>query len=782
MTVTTFGLSVPEAISRFRDFAEMELKQNKTYNSATRQLLEDKAKELGVQLSAAVSIIEASVRKYVNPEFVPQIRPGSVYSIAFSPDGHFALSGNDDRTLRLWEIESGICLRVFKGHSGPVKSAAFFPDGCFALSCDWKTLRLWDVESGECLRVFKGHSDWITSVAISPDGSCALSGSEYAPLRLWDIESGECLRVFDGRSHDVEGYNCRICFVSVSFSPDGRFVLSGSKDDTLRLWEVASGECQRVFKGHSEDITSVAFSPDGLCALSGSEDNTMRLWNISSGECQRVFKGHSKDITSVAFSPDGSFALSGSEDDTLRLWDAERGECLRVFEGHSHDVADYDFGNRFVSVAFSPDGRYALSGVKDGTIRLWDVESGNCLRVFEEHSAWVNSVAISPDGRFALSGSADNIMRLWDISSGKSLRAFMGHVCDTESEDSFSGRHFTTIAFSPDGRFALSDSWKCTLQLWDVTNGQFMRVFEGSSSWGCTVAFSPDGHFALSGGYDRNLQLWDVASGKSLRVFKGHPYRATSVAFSPDGRYALSGGDDSAFRLWDISSDDCLRVFKGHLGCITSVVFSPDGRFVLSGSQDETLRLWDISSGDCLRVFEGHSGWITTVVISPDGRFVLSGSWDKTLRLWDISSGDCLRVFEGHLSQVTSVAISPNGRFALSSEMRFACIYIWNVSKGELIATRYDFDDGSWGVLTPDGRYDSSDDGDCPQMRTTVLFTSYPISHFKERFFAPGLLAQALSEITEISLEVSAPESIAQFRDVVEAILPSFPEKCNYVG
>jgi len=259
-------------------------------------------------------------------------------------------------------------------------------------------------------------TDSVLTVSWSPNGHFVLSGSEDKTLRLWDVASGKCLRTLDERR---KGYAFSVSVFSVSWSPDGRFILTASEDKpllmlgtiiksedkTLRLWEVASGKCLRTFKGHTYSVTSVSWSPDGRFALSGSWDKTLRLWEVSSGKCLRTLEGHTKRVNSVSWSPDGRFTLSGSDDLTLRLWEVSSGKCLRAFEGHTGYVN---------SVSWSPDGRFALSG-SDDTLWLWDVFSGKCLRIFEGHTDRVNSVSWSPDGRCALSGSRDHTLRLWEL-------------------------------------------------------------------------------------------------------------------------------------------------------------------------------------------------------------------------------------------------------------------------------------------------------------------------------------------------------------------------------
>ncbi|MBI2438167.1 MAG: protein kinase [Lentisphaerae bacterium] len=600
---------------------------------------------------------------------------------------HFdkAIELGDDSEARLGleqarplaQIGAGQCLRTFEEHTDRINCVAFSPDGLFVLSgSNDDTLRLWDVSTGECLRTFS-CIDFLTSVAYSPDGRLVISGSRLHMLRLWDVTTGKCLRTFEGHTADV---------TSVAYSPDGRFVLSGSYDNTLRWWDVTTGQCIRIFEGHTADVTSVAYSPDGRFVLSGSSDATLRLWDVSSVMARRYVApwfysmvitakealerqflhetnlSHAREALkagqiseALAFlrqaravpgfeKSSESLELQARVGARCRIKSYSGGWLKRTFEGQARvgtrrRIRDSGSGclkrtfegyTGVASVAYSPDGRFVLSGSNDDTLRLWDVATGQCLRTFEGHTDWVESIAYSPDGRFVLSGSADDTLRLWDVAAGKCLRTFEGLDGHTFGRYTY---HRNSGAFSPDGRFVLSGA------------GDIINMNKGA------------------------LRLWDVATGKCLRTFEGHTAGVASVAYSPDGRFVLSGSSGSAYRtlrLWDVGTGQCLRTFEGHKCMVNSVVYSPDGRFVLSGSYDNTLRLWDVATGQCIRTFEGHTAGVASVAYSPDGRFVLSGSYDNTLGLWDVATGKCIRTFEGHTNHVVSVAFSPDGRFALS--------------------------------------------------------------------------------------------------------------------
>jgi hypothetical protein len=294
---------------------------------------------------------------------------------------------------------------------------------------------------------------------------------------------------------------------------------------------------------------------------------------------------------------------------------------------------------------------------------------------FTGHSEKILCLAFSPDGRLAVSGSEDRTLRLWDVTTGKELGRLEGH------RDAV-----TAAAFSADGRTVLSGGKDRTLRLWDVATDKELRRFSGHADAVRTVALSPDGRRALSGGADRSLRVWDVETGKELATFTGHKGAVTCVAFSPDGRLALSGSTDYTAAVWDLEARQLRRRLTGHAREVFSVAFSPDGRRALSGGEDKTARLWDVESGEELRRLEGHANAVICVAFAPDGRRILTASSqyqaaDQTLRLWDAQSGKQLWAHGGKDGDgVTGAAFSPDGRQALTANLDIA-LRLWQLAK-----------------------------------------------------------------------------------------------------
>ena len=299
---------------------------------------------------------------------------GPVRSVCFSPDGQRLASASEDKTVKLWDAQTGQETRTLTGHTILVFSVCFSPNGKRLASGSgsidpktrriWGEVRVWDAATGQEALTLKGHTAPVRSVCFSPDGKRLASGSADQTVKVWDAQTGQEILTLKGHTGSVN---------SVCFSPNGKRLASGSGSidpkggriwGEVKVWDAATGQQSLTLKGHtSHVVSSVCFSPDGQRLASSSRDRTVKVWDTATGQEALTLKGHTKGVSSVCFSPDGKHIASGSDDQTVKVWDAVTGQVALTFKGHTRKVT---------SVCFSPDGKRLASASDDQTVKVWD--------------------------------------------------------------------------------------------------------------------------------------------------------------------------------------------------------------------------------------------------------------------------------------------------------------------------------------------------------------------------------------------------------------------------
>jgi len=659
-----------------------------------------------------------------------------IQSVVFSPDEKHILSGSLDKTIKLWDVANGREIKTFLGHTDSINSASFSPDGKQVLSGSHdKTIKLWDVASGREIRTFLGHTDSISSVSFSPDGKQILSSSRDKTIKLWDTSSGKEIKTFVGHTDTVN---------SVCFSSDGKQILSGSNDKSIKLWDVVSGQEITNFLGHTKQVYSVVFSHNGRQILSGSEDETIKLWDVYNGQEIKTFSGYIGET--VAFSPDGKYILSGSYNtSSFILWDIDSGKEI------------WKIKNRVVSACFSSDGNQILSA--GNSIILWDVESGHEIKTFSGHAISIGSVSFNYNEKQFISVSG--IINLWDIVSGHQIKTIQSYQMQPP------------VMFSPDGKYVLSRTIEfgpIVMYLWDGLSDLKITSFSSNIFKVTSANFSSDGKQIISGFEDGTMRLWDTSSGRLIRTFSGHTKMVSSVCFSPDGKQILSSSWDTTIRLWDVSTGREIKTFswdinissestkpyviipvdmilRGFENYVHSVSFSPDGKQILSSFEDGIVRLWDISSGQIIKTFSGHTSWVYSVCFNPDGKQILSGSGDSTINIWDVVSGQEIRTFSGHTGEVTYIEYIFDGKYIISAS-NDGTTRLWDVATGKEIAQFISFIGDEWIVITPDGYYNSSPKGD-QYLNVRIGNEVYGMDQFAKIFYQPEVVERRLQGLPD---------------------------------
>ncbi len=426
--------------------------------------------------------------------------------------------------------------------------------------------------------------------------------------------------------------------LSVTFSTQGDRLAIGTAEGDIWVYHAGSGTPLQTYHGHTDGVWSVAFSTDTTFLVSSSDDQTIRIWDVATGQCLRILY-HANRVRSVALSPDGALFASGCDDHAICIWDARTGECLTTLSGHD---------DRVWSVAFDPTGTRLASGGTDGTVRIWDVASGQNFRVLVGHTDQVRGVVFGAKGTVLASGSDDATLRVWDVQSGQLLKTLEGHT-----------NRVWCLAAHPTLPLLASGSEDDTVRLWDMQTGQCLKVLGGHRQGVRGIAFSPTGSLLASGGDDQALRLWDIPAGECLKTLQGYTNRVWSLAFHPHDQTLVSCSEDQTLRLWDLKAQACFKSLRESEHGIRALAFHPDGRLFASGGEDQTVRLWDSKSVRLVSTLRGHTNWVRTVAFSPDGHLLASGSEDKTVRIWDAETGLCRATLYGHTSWLRAVAFSP---------------------------------------------------------------------------------------------------------------------------
>ncbi len=369
----------------------------------------------------------------------------------------------------------------------------------------------------------------------------------------------------------------------------------------------------------------------------------------------------------VAYRPDGRRLAGAAGDGTVKVWDLATGQVVLTL------AADAESAD---GVAFSPDGTRLATAGQDGTAKVWDAATGQLRLTLAGHSGAVLGVAFNPPGTRLATASEDGTARVWDAATGQSLQVFSGHAGAVHS-----------AVFSPDGQRLLTAGADNTARLWDAATGAALRTLEGHTDAVLKAAFSPDGRRVATASADRTASVWEADSGRKLFTLTGHVDYVSDVAFSPDGQALVTASMDRVVQLWHAADQGELFALLGHADYVVAAAFSPDGAHVATASVDGTVKVWNVSPDGSRELFTVHHNQdVTAVAFSPDGQTVVTGSADQTARLWDARTGQKLQQLTGHLGEVTGVAYSPDGA-RVATVGHDGTARLWDVATGRPVLT-----------------------------------------------------------------------------------------------
>lgn len=669
----------------------------------------------------------------------------SVSTVSITPDATIAVSGSEDKTIRVWDIETGKCLKILEGHTGEINAVSLTPDGRIAISgSSDETLRIWDIDSGQCSKILYGHSKSVQCVDITPDVRLAVSGSRDETIRIWDISKGQCKKVIKALSG----------ISSLRMTADGAFVIVGDEKGTANILDLRSGDIIRPLHSYLSNfnldgwgnvkyrVTFVNITPDGKLALTGSNDeNTLWIWNVMNGKLVQTLKGKSEGFRCAEINLHRNRVISANLENEIQVWKIYennlltiiwrlikrfiwnyivlkcdrkiqiiKGENLKdliilpirilwikIIERFTPEKPLHTYTGHRSEITYitgSIDNKIAISSSQDGTLKIWDIlNHRQFLGVDRKHHTAVMDICISNNGKMAASVSMrDSKVMTWDIVTGKCLGEFTHPVL------------VDRVEILPDKRLLISRAAK-DVRIWSLDSGQCLRQLEGEGSlFKIALDFpliTPDKkNIVLSGDDRQKISFFNLASNEIISTlrdeFKNYTrfdivkLKFSLIDFTKDSKFAITASsegmllnpyDTYKLRVWEVATGKCVRVIDSHESNIFDLKISSDSRTAFTSCADSTLRIYDIQKGKCIKIFNVPSRRIWVCL---DGKSVILQYIDETFHILDIEMGNSSQIFEDGERGCVDLSFTSDNRKIIKVNHNGA-IEIWGTDNYELL-------------------------------------------------------------------------------------------------
>ena len=592
---------------------------------------------------------------------------GRVYAAAYSPDGKTIATVSRDKTVRLWDVQTGKNRKILKGHTTVFNSVAYSPEGdTLATGGIDNTVRLWNVHTGKNIKTLIGHTEYPLSVGFSSDSDTLVSAGADRTVRFWDLQKGQLINTLPHGTpiaYSPDADTVAVTTDSLDNWDNGAEILSVRPDDmdTMHIVNVATGKPIKTFS-FLHLVQFIAYSPDGkiIATVSGGG---VQLWQVTTGQRIKTLINNTVGVKCVAFSADGKTIATGCLDSTVRLWDTHTGKNIKTLTGYL---------SRWGPIKYSLDGK-TIAITEGLEVNLWNVNTGKHLKTLKGHEGLITSVAFSPDEDTLVTGSTDGTARLWNAHTGENIKVL---VEDEETID--------TVVYSRNGKTLAAHSKHNTVWLWNAHTGENIKTLEGESSAFRHFTYSPDGQILATNCSGKpGVHLWDTTTGKKIKTLLGI---AWSVVFSPGGK-TIATYTDKMVQLWDAQTGKKIKTIVTPKAFATAIVHLQGKPFAITTYESQTSSLWNLTTGKRIKTFEKHKyedgflsalgqtlfGWLNSnkvapwnyaIIFSPTGdTFVTAGS--NPVRLWNIATGKQIGKPIKHLKdeeEYTAVTYSPDGK------------------------------------------------------------------------------------------------------------------------
>lgn len=569
-----------------------------------------------------------------------------VTDIAYLPDGRGLIASGAN--LDVWDLSTGTIETTYKPTGGSMSSLNLSEDGQRLLLISGGEVIEWSIAGQSVLHRFPTNQAGLVSVRYSPDEARVLTAGRTPPtIKEFDLASGEELISIQGTAAQ---------FYKAVYGPGGKTAFVGTGFETvLAHYDLTTGALlSEWFKDYC--AYDLCMSADETRLLVGSRSMASE-WEIEGYKELRRFKGHHGGaVNGLTYCREPEQILTGSRDGSIRRWDRTTGEILlRWFPHESYATM----------IRVSPDGSKVLSyGAR--LVAESHIATGKPTVEWERHVGSVEACAWMPDGVQAVSASSDGTLRVWDTQTGKSLRTIEGATLGAWS-----------LAVSPDGARAAAGCKDGVLREFNLADGALLREMKGHLGYVRAVAYTSDGSRLLSSADDGSIRLWEPGATEASSVFVGHRGGVLAVAVSADDTLVASGGRDGTVRIWNPADGSAVQVMEGHRGWVERVAFAAGGHEVVSTGRDGRLLRWNVKSGDAV-VEIAVGPWLRALAVTPDGQRVYVSGDDATITGWDVAAGEQITSLKGHEARVDGLAVSPDGS-ALLSASADTTLLVWGL-------------------------------------------------------------------------------------------------------
>lgn len=619
-------------------------------------------------------------------------------------------------------LPEGAKARIGKGDVGEVQ---FSPDGRrLAIS---SSIGIWfyDPATGKALDLLpQTDSTFAFAFAYSPDGTTIARAINNSKVGFWDVTTKQ-------RIGTLTKYGRHI--TAIAYAPDGTRIVSGNSDDAVRVWDTMTMQRIGTLRGyHTGGVTAVAYAPDGTTIATGcgwrwGEDkdnsNIGQLWDAFTGVRKVKLAGHTERITAIVYSPDSTTIATASRDGTVRLWDADTGKhktTLKHTRRANAILPWKQYVDAVTAIVYSPDGNTIATGTRNGKVRLWKARTGRLQTQFTAHASGVASIAYSPDGNAIATVNRDGTADLWDGQTGKHKTTITKH------------RRITPLAYSVDGN-TIATGAPSGFGVWDASTGKRKTL---TTIRGTPIAYSPESNTIATKNWNDTVQLWDAKTGKRKTTLKhtnlmhllltDREYDIYSAVFSPDGNTVVTVGEyythgEGTIYLWHVRTGKRKVIYEGP-GYHFRVVFSPDGKTIASAGGGH-IRFWHPVTGELETTISiQHTGGIRSLAYAPDGKTIaISQRNNNLVRLWDTATRENTITLTDHTGLVTAIAYSPDGNTIATGSVD-RTIRLWDANTGKHKTTFTGYTKVASILYSPDGTTIASGSSD----RTVLLWEVTP--------------------------------------------------------